>query len=84
MLWLGLDLYRFVESRGSVQGLPLRILYVFLSETGKPVLPVMLGSFLAGMFSRRYRPAASAQDGSPFAGEVSTTESPEANSDEEC
>lgn len=34
--------------------IPLRLLYVLLSETGKPVLPLMLGTFLAAVFCWRY------------------------------
>ncbi len=64
-----MDLYQFVASRGSARGLQLRILYVLLSSTGKPVLPIILGSFLAGHFSRRYPTTQLTQSGSPFAGE---------------
>lgn len=52
-IWLGMDLYQFVTSRGGANGLPLRVLYVFLSQTGKPVLQLMLGTFLAGVFCWR-------------------------------
>lgn len=77
-IWLGLDLYEFVDSRGSAQGLPLRVVFVLLSETGKPVLPVILGSFLAGLFSRRFPKVAPTESGSPFAGDVTTTVGAEA------
>lgn len=53
-IWLGKDLYRFVESGGATQDLPLRVLYEVLRDTGTPAVPVILGSFLAGVFCWRY------------------------------
>lgn len=49
-IWLGSDLYGFVGDGGGAVDLPRRLLYVILSETGKPVLPLALGSCLAGLF----------------------------------
>ena len=58
-VWLGRDLYDFAGARGTTENLSLRALRVLLSETGKPVLPLMLGSALAAMISRRYSAQAS-------------------------
>lgn len=52
-VWLGWDLFGFVKDRGVTKDLPLRPLYLLLSETGKPVMPLILGSFLAAVFCRR-------------------------------
>ena len=52
-IWLGTDLYAFVENGGTVLDLPRRLLFVLLGETGTPVLPLMSGSFLAAVFCRR-------------------------------
>jgi hypothetical protein len=51
-IWLGVDSVRFVEARGTAKSVGLRVLFMLLSETGKPVLPVLCGSFLAAIFSQ--------------------------------
>lgn len=52
-VWLGWDLNLFAQDGGTWDQFPLRLLYVLLSETGKPVVQVALGSLLAAVFSWR-------------------------------
>ena len=60
--------------------LPRRVLYVLLSETGKPVLQLMLGSCLAAVFCWRCsKQSNSAQGRLPLSDDVSAT----AENDEE-
>ena len=50
---MGVDAAKFLEARGTAKSVGVRLVYVMLSETGKPVLPVLAGSFLAAVISRR-------------------------------
>ncbi|MCP4461431.1 MAG: hypothetical protein GY819_01385 [Planctomycetaceae bacterium] len=47
--WVASDLSHFVETRSSSESMGLRTVYLFLSETGKPLLQLMCG-FLAAAF----------------------------------
>lgn len=58
MIWLGLDILHFIEMGGTLQECPVRFVYVLLGAIDIPVLQVILGSFLAGVMSRRQRKAA--------------------------
>lgn len=49
--WVGGDLIRGVEARGSSGNIGLRVIFLFLSETGKPVLQLTIGCFLAAIIS---------------------------------
>ena len=57
MIWLGMDILRFIEIGGTLQECPIRIVYVLLGATDIPVLQLTLGSFLAGIMSRRQKRA---------------------------
>ena len=48
---MGMDLYQFVETRGSSEKAMVRLLYTPLSHPDIPVLPITLGSSLAGLLS---------------------------------
>lgn len=55
MLWLGVDLYHYVEERGMSQSVGLRVIFLFLSETRIPALQLTFGFFIAGLFSSRFK-----------------------------
>ena len=55
VLWLGVDLYHYVEERGLSQSVGLRVIFLFLRETGIPALQLTLGFFIAGLFSSRFK-----------------------------
>lgn len=52
VLWVGNDLLRFVEVKGSMENVGLRTLYLFVSEPDKPVLQLIFGFAMAGLFSQ--------------------------------
>ena len=73
-VWLGPDLYQFVETRGWSQAVALRTLFRFISDVDKPMLQLILGTLLAALFSWRFAkpnltdsspPLAAAQDEKP-------------------
>jgi hypothetical protein len=53
VIWLGNDLIRFLQVKGTWDQIGLRAVYLFLSEPDKPVLQLVFGLLLAGLFSRR-------------------------------
>lgn len=53
MIWLGSDIFLFLRGGGAVANVPRRLLYVLLSETGKPVFPLIIGTFLATLIAQR-------------------------------
>jgi hypothetical protein len=53
-IWLSRDLYHFVEERGSSKYVWNRFLYVLFSETNKPAIQIIVGTFLAALFSWRF------------------------------
>ena len=76
MIWLGIDILHFIEMGGTLQECPVRFVYVLLGAIDIPVLQVILGSFLAGVMSRRQRKAAvTPQTPSPAEMGHSTSES---------
>lgn len=58
MIWLGMDILRFIEIGGTLQECPVRIVYVLLGAIDIPILQLTLGSFLAGVMSRCQKRAA--------------------------
>ena len=57
-VWLGIDLYGFVEARESSKGVGLRLIYKLLSETGKPFLQLASGCFSVALLSWRFSKSA--------------------------
>ena len=77
MIWLGIDILHFIEMGGTLLECPVRFVYVPLGAIDIPVLKVMLGSFLAGVMSRRQRKSAvMPQTPSPAEMGHSTSENP--------
>ena len=68
MVWLGMDILRFIEIGGTLQECPVRIVYVLLGAIDIPVLQLTIGSFLAGVMSRRQKRAAVTSQTPPPAG----------------
>ena len=68
MIWLGMDILRFIEIGGTLQECPIRIVYVLLGATDIPVLQLTLGSFLAGIMSRRQKRAEVTSQTTPLTG----------------
>ena len=58
IIWLGIDLYQFAESRDSINGAGLRTIYLFLSQTRIPALQLTLGMLMAAVLSWRLSRAA--------------------------
>lgn len=52
VLWVGNDLLRFAEVKGSWENAGLRTLYLFVSEPDKPALQLIFGFSMAALFSR--------------------------------
>lgn len=74
-VWLSLDLSGFIQERGVSGGVGLRVLYNFVSEVDTPALQIILGSFLAAIFSWRASKTAVAKLESP----ASKDEEPSSN-----
>ena len=68
MIWLGMDILRFIEIGGTLQECPIRIVYVLLGAIDIPVLQLTLGSFLAGIMSRRQKRAEVKSQTTPLTG----------------
>ena len=54
VIWVGNDLLRFLELKGTWGQAGLRTLYLLLSEPDKPALQLIIGFVLAGLFSLRF------------------------------
>ena len=68
MIWLGMDILRFIEIGGTLQECPIRIVYVLLGAIDIPVLQLTLGSLLAGIMSRRQKRAEVTSQTTPLTG----------------
>ena len=60
-IWVGYDLTCFLQGKGSWGGVGLRTLYLFVSEPDKPVLQLIFGLFMAGLFSWIFNKPAATQ-----------------------
>ena len=52
-IWLGIDLRTFLAGPGTVEQIPRRILYVLISETMIPVLPLTLSFTAAAILGQK-------------------------------
>ena len=53
-IWVGIDLYQFIDTQESSKGVWRRAIYLFLSENDIPALQFTFGALMAGLFSKRF------------------------------